>query len=156
MAPNAIEQQTYEIVSCLFDDQNGSDYRCGTLQTDGLDDDGDFDPVVIADKLKEVADNLDSEFLKPHIKILQKAAAEKAVEEFARSVDSLCMSPVAQKAEVALEFQMLKASMALGLYARKNCPELKDTIKMAMTAFINNRLAGWIGQQGGWEKVSNL
>lgn len=71
----------------------------------------------------------------------------QAVEEFARSVDSLC---AAQRAEVAPEMQLLRASMALGLYIKKTCPDLRPTIQSCMAAFINTRLAGWINQQGGW------
>ncbi|XP_038862871.1 uncharacterized protein LOC120058338 isoform X2 [Salvelinus namaycush] len=76
---------------------------------------------------------------------------EMAVEEFARSVDSLC---AAQGAEVAPEMQLLRASMALGLYVKKTCPDLRATIQSCMTAFINTRLAGWINQQGGWDQVT--
>ncbi|KAJ7998897.1 hypothetical protein DPEC_G00209740 [Dallia pectoralis] len=152
MAPQNIDNQTLDILSCLFDEEAEVGFRTrGTIQTDGgVDDDDDFDPVVIADKLREVADHLDKEFLKPHIKIIQQAAADKMVEEFGRSVDSLCSSHVAQKLEVAPEFQLLKASMALGLYVRKTCPDLKDSIQITMAAFIKSRLAGWISRQGGW------
>ncbi|KAL0978812.1 hypothetical protein UPYG_G00176050 [Umbra pygmaea] len=155
MAPN-VEQQTCEIISCFFDDLESTEVRTQgwPFETDGKDDGDDFDPVIIADKLREVADDLNEEFLKPHITIIQQAAADMVVEEFAHSVDSICKAFVTQKAEVAPEFQLLRASMALGMYVKKTCPEMKTAIQSAMTNFINSRLTHWITQQGGWKEVS--
>nr|XP_046168088.1 bcl-2-like protein 2 [Oncorhynchus gorbuscha] len=154
MSPRDIEQQTFDIISCFFEEeQNPVCFRkvYRDIESDGPGDDDGFDPVVIADKLRELGDDFDVKFIQPHIRKLQQAVADKAVEEFARTVDSLC---AAQRAEVAPEMQLLKASMALGLYVKKTCPDLRATIQSCMTAFINTRLAGWITQQGGWDQVT--
>ncbi|XP_023993005.1 bcl-2-like protein 15 isoform X1 [Salvelinus sp. IW2-2015] len=166
MSPRDIEQQTFNIISCFFEEEHNQTWNrtvkvCERIESDGPGDepkfvsktgenDG-FDPVVIADKLRELGDDFDVKFIQPHIRKLQQAVADKAVEEFARSVDSLC---AAQGAEVAPEMQLLRASMALGLYVKKTCPDLRATIQSCMTAFINTRLAGWINQQGGWDQVT--
>ncbi|XP_024239904.1 uncharacterized protein LOC112221795 isoform X1 [Oncorhynchus tshawytscha] len=161
MSPRDIEQQTFDIISCFFEEEqnpvcNRKVY--GGIESDGPGDDhltyfadDGFDPVVIADKLRELGDDFDVKFIQPHIRKLQQAVADKAVEEFARTVDSLC---AAQRAEVAPEMQLLRASVALGLYVKKTCPDLRATIQSCMTAFINTRLAGWITQQGGWDQVT--
>ncbi|XP_055774015.1 bcl-2-like protein 2 isoform X2 [Salvelinus fontinalis] len=154
MSPRDIEQQTFDIISCFFEEEqnricNRKVY--GSIESDGPGDGDGFDPVVIADKLRELGDDFDVKFIQPHIRKLRQAVADKAVEEFARSVDSLC---AAQGAEVAPEMQLLRASMALGLYVKKTCPDLRATIQSCMTAFINTRLAGWINQQGGWDQVT--
>ncbi|XP_031682969.1 uncharacterized protein LOC116374427 [Oncorhynchus kisutch] len=154
MSPRDIEQQTFDIISCFFEEEqnpvcNRKVYR--DIESDGPGDDDEFDPVVIADKLRELGDDFDVKFIQPHIRKLQQAVADKVVEEFARTVDSLC---AAQRAEVAPEMQLLRASMALGLYVKKTCPDLRATIQSCMTAFINTRLAGWITQQGGWDQVT--
>eukprot|EP00063_Salmo_salar_P014548 XP_013989383.1 PREDICTED: uncharacterized protein LOC106566081 [Salmo salar] len=154
MSPRDIEQQTFDIISCFFEEeQKPVCHRTGDggIESDGPGDDDGFDPVLIADKLRELADDFDVTFIQPHIRKLQEAVADKAVEEFARSVDSLC---AAQRAEVAPEMQLLRASMALGLYIKKTCPDLRPTIQSCMAAFINTRLAGWINQQGGWDQVT--
>ncbi|KAK6318778.1 hypothetical protein J4Q44_G00099890 [Coregonus suidteri] len=153
MAPRDIEQQTLEIISCFFEEEHALGFRDlgGCIESDGPGDDDMFDPVVIADKLRELGDDFEEKYIQPHISRLQRAVANKAVEEFARSVDSLC---AAQSAEVAPEMQLLRASMALGLYVKKTCPDLRATIQSCMAAFINTRLAGWITQQGGWDQVT--
>lgn len=74
-------------------------------------------------------------------------AAEQA---FSHGVEVLCQTPVAQGAEIAPEMQIIKASVAFGLYVKKSCPELRTTVQTAMLAFLVRRVGGWIAQQGGW------
>lgn len=59
-------------------------------------------------------------------------------------------SQVCEKAEVALEVQLIKASVAFGLYVWKSSPELKNKVQSAMNAFLNRRVGPWVTQQGGW------
>ena len=69
---------------------------------------------------------------------------------FGSCVDTLCQSWVAQRSEVAPEMNMLKASVALGLYVKKNCPDMVPFVHSAMTNFLNTRLGNWVTSQGGW------
>ena len=61
-------------------------------------------------------------------------------------MEALCQAPVPQSAEVASDIQLIKVSVALGLYIIKSSPELKQTVQDAMAAFLNRR----VSKQGGW------
>ncbi|KAM7401881.1 hypothetical protein PAMP_017158 [Pampus punctatissimus] len=158
--PQQIEWQTTEIIKCLLDDDDDDvDVRSrrfgGGLETDGPD---DFDPVLIADKLKTVADalNEDAEF-NAALAELKKAAAQDAVEAAcSHAVQALRQTQVSQRAEVAPEMQLIDAAVAFVLHVKKSCPELKNKVHGAMSAFINKHAGPWIHQQGGWDKVTNI
>ncbi|KAL6111697.1 bcl2l15 [Pungitius sinensis] len=162
MAPTAaFEWQTDQIVKCLLGDEDEvCAQRCiySDLETDGptsTSDDDNFDPVIIADKLRTVADSLnaDAQF-KAVLGELKQAVAREALETaFSNGVDVICQTPVCQKAEVFPEMQLIRASVALSLYVRKSSPELKNTIQGVMSAFLSRRVGPWVMQQGGWDKV---
>ncbi|KAM7422249.1 hypothetical protein PAMA_010359 [Pampus argenteus] len=162
--PQQIEWQTVEIIKCLFDDEDDDSVRSRALddglETDGLETDGpdDFDPVLIADKLRTVADalNEDAKF-NAALTELKKAAAQDAVDAaFSNGVQALCQTQVSQGAEVAPEMQLIKAAVAFGLHVKKSCPELKNKVHRALPAFINKRAGPWIVKQGGWDKVTDV
>lgn len=69
---------------------------------------------------------------------------------FKSSVEHLCESWVAQSGGVAVEPQLLKAAVMLGLYVKKKSPDLSAVVQGAMATFINTNLANWVFQQGGW------
>lgn len=161
MAPNEsiVEWQTREIITHLLADDEETDDRNvafahGVVEADGPEDDH-FDPVVIADRLRTVADALNEDYrFQAALSELKRAAAEEAaVEAFSHGVDALFQSQVAQQAEISPEMQLIKASVAFGLHVKKCCPDLKATVQGAMTAFLNRRVGTWVTQQGGWEKV---
>ncbi|CAK6955825.1 hypothetical protein D5F01_LYC02658 [Scomber scombrus] len=145
MAPTTadqIERQTTEILKYLFDDEESHTPRQfdNCIETDGPEDDS-FDPVLIADKLRTVADALN----------------EDAIDQaFSTGVEAVCQASVFQTAEVAPEIQLLKASVAFGLYVTKSYPELKNKVQNAMAVFLNRRVEPYVAQQGGWNKVSNI
>ncbi|XP_029948708.1 apoptosis facilitator Bcl-2-like protein 14 [Salarias fasciatus] len=161
MAPTAadVELQTTLIIQCLFDEQDHRYDRqlSGGLETDGIGDEDDgFDPVLIADRLRRIGDALaeDPRF-NAALTDLKKAAAQEAMEEaFSQSVEVLCQKQLSSSAEVAPEVQLIKASVAVGLYIKNSAPELKNKVKSVMASFINRRVGPWIAQQGGWEKVA--
>ncbi|CAB1443523.1 unnamed protein product [Pleuronectes platessa] len=160
MAPtdkHTFEWQTSEIIKCLLDDDEkdsgNRSFEANELVTDGPD---DFDPVLIADKLREVADSLNDDItFKAALNDLKKAAAQEAAEAaFSHGVEALCK--VAQSSDLAPEIQLIRASVALGCYVKKSCPELKNKLQRAMTAFLNRRVGPWVDQQGGWDAVSGV
>ncbi|KAM8757608.1 uncharacterized protein AB9X84_010385 [Acanthopagrus schlegelii] len=157
MAPTerGVEWQTSQIIDYLLRDDAQS--RClldcsGDIEHDGPgnSDDG-FDASAIADKLRSVADALNDDVrFKAALTDMKKAAATQAAEAvFSKSVVALCQAPVPQSAEVASDIQLIKVSVALGLYIIKSSPELKQTVQDAMAAFLNRR----VSKQGGWDKV---
>ncbi|XP_061076160.1 bcl-2-like protein 15 isoform X1 [Conger conger] len=114
-----------------------------------------FDPVLIADKLRELGDDYDEKVIQPLINNVRQAAADQVVQAFGDSVDGLCRSWVGQGTEVVSEMQLLKASVTLGLYVKNRCPDLVSTVQNAMGAFVNTRLGNWVEQQGGWDEVAS-
>lgn len=79
--------------------------------------------------------------------VVPPQAAEAA---FSSGVEALCKAPVIQKAEVAPEVQLIRASVAFGLYIKKSCPELKSKVQNTMAAFLDRRVGSWVAENGGW------
>lgn len=160
MAPTAdqIERQTSEILKYLFDDEESHTPRQldDCIETDGPED--GFDPVLIADKLRTVADALNEDVkIKAVLTNLKQAAVQEAVDQaFSTGVEAVCQVSGFQTAEIAPEVQLLKASVAFGLYVTKCSPELKNKVQSAMAVFLNRRVEPWVAQQGGWNKVPNI
>ncbi|KAG9352911.1 hypothetical protein JZ751_017487 [Albula glossodonta] len=114
-----------------------------------------FDPTLIADKLRELADDYDEKVIQPLMKNITQAAADQVVTAFGDSVDSLCKSWVAERAEVSSEKHLLKATIMLGLYVKRNSPGLTGAIQNAMANILNTRLGTWVADQGGWDEVAS-
>ncbi len=79
--------------------------------------------------------------------LISPQAAEQA---FIQGVEAICQTPVSKGAEVAAEVQLIRASVAFGLYVIKSCPELKNTVSDVMNTFLNRRVGTWVTKQGGW------
>uniref|UniRef100_W5MXP7 BCL2 like 15 n=1 Tax=Lepisosteus oculatus TaxID=7918 RepID=W5MXP7_LEPOC len=161
MAPKDFKQQTSSVIQCLFEEpvlKAKSLVFEDTVVADGVGDEEDsFDPVIIADKLRQLGDDYNEKVIKPHMdKFLNQArsaAAEQAALAFSDAVESLCKSWPSEGAEVRQEKYLLKASVTVGLYAYKKCPNLSETIQNVLTQFVETRLGSWIVQQGGWVSV---
>lgn len=150
MAPRNIELQTRAIIACLFDEgvrfrRQDSDY----LETDGAGDDSDdeFDPVPIAEKLKQVADGLmtDPRFQDVKKELLSATTDHVVREVFSKNVEALCR---AQPAEVAPEIQMTRTAIALGLFLKKNLPHLGNKVQNIVLSYVRQNVG-----EGGWDAV---
>ncbi|XP_043108583.1 bcl-2-like protein 15 [Puntigrus tetrazona] len=150
MAAAGLQKQTWDVIHCLLQDELSFDM----VEADGPEDENSFDPVKIASKLRELGDDYDEKVIQPLMKNVQKAAADQVVTAFSDGVDSLCNMWVVERAEVASEKQLLKAAITLGLFMKRNCPDMTNVVEDAMTGFVNNRLTNWIAEQGGWLSVS--
>lgn len=161
MAPRDLETfkwQTGEIIRCLFEDEDEPDQ--GRSGHGSLEEDSPvhFDPVVIADKLREIGDGINDErMLQAALSDLRTAAAQEAIEAaFSKGVEALCQAQVSQS-DVAPEMQLIRASVALGLFVKKSAPELRNKVQGAMMAFLNTRrVSTFVTQQGGWDTVSSV
>ncbi|XP_038154068.1 uncharacterized protein LOC119791820 isoform X2 [Cyprinodon tularosa] len=157
MAPNlhTVHDQTSEVIFFLLADETEAKSRMldsSEVESDGPED--DFDPVLVADKLRTVADALNEEKIKPLLKEMSKAAANEAVDAaFSKAVETICESYSCKGADVAPEMQLINATVALGLYVKKVSPDLKRKVQGAMTNFLNNRVSAWVVEQGGWDKL---
>ncbi|KAG7319155.1 hypothetical protein KOW79_017629 [Hemibagrus wyckioides] len=145
MALVKFQQQTSDILCCFFEEQY--------LETDSA---NDFDPVQIATQLRQLGDHYDETVIQPLMRNVQKAGADQANVVFINSVDSLCKMWVAERPEIASEKHLLKATMALSLYMKRNCPDLSVRVRDAIANILNNRLGSWIMQQGGWEQATSI
>ncbi|XP_076849396.1 bcl-2-like protein 15 [Brachyhypopomus gauderio] len=148
---NNFKQQTLAIIDCLFQDEDV--YECDGLEDSEHD---DFNPVKIAAKLRELGDHYDETVIKPLIKDVQDAAADQVVSVFGKSVNALCKMWAAERPEIVPEKEILKATVALALYVKNNCPDMTSTIRAATFSIFNNQIGSWITQQGGWEQASCL
>ncbi|KTF95663.1 hypothetical protein cypCar_00009936 [Cyprinus carpio] len=135
MAAAEIQKQTCVVIHCLLQNEQYFDM----VETDGPGDENSFDPVKIASKLRELGDDYDERVIQPLMKNVQKAAADQVVTAFSDSVDSLCQMWVVERAEVASEKQLLKAAITLGLFMKKNCPDMMNVAEVALMGFVNNR-----------------
>ncbi|XP_072558418.1 bcl-2-like protein 15 [Paramormyrops kingsleyae] len=162
MAPRIVEEQTKMIINCLFEDAMVK-FQCmerGFTEADGIiaqcagGSEDAFDPKLIAEKLRSLGDDYDETVLQPLMNELQKAAVDKMQTAFKSSVEHLCESWVTQSGGVAVEPQLLKAAITLGLYVKKKSPDLSAVVQGAMATFINTNLANWVFQQGGWAQVT--
>ncbi|XP_036415531.1 bcl-2-like protein 15 [Colossoma macropomum] len=149
MAPQDFESQTNAIISCLFLNERD------IYETDGPGslEDENADAMKIAEKLRQLGDLYDETVIQPLIKEVRTASKQQVVTAFSNGVDSLSKMWVAERAEVVPEKHLLKATITLALYMKKNCPDVTG-VQEAVVSFVNNRLASWIIQQGGWEKAS--
>ncbi|KAM9758790.1 uncharacterized protein ACNS7B_005693 [Menidia menidia] len=160
MAPSeaVVARQTAQIIYCLLEDECAPASRAfkDEYETDGNGD--DFDPVLIADKLRSIADSMNEDAMfQAALSGLRKAAAEEAVEAaFSSGVDAVCKAHTSKGPEVAPEMQLIRASVAFGLYVKKSSPELKSKVQTAMAAFLNRRVGSWVERQGGWSKVPDV
>ncbi|TDH14185.1 hypothetical protein EPR50_G00041770 [Perca flavescens] len=166
MAPSEdiVKWQTSQIIKYLLEDEEEYHSRClldAGLEVDSItaSNDDNFDPVQIADKLRSVADALnDDPRFQTALTDLKKAAANEAFEAaFSHSMETLCQTQVSQRAEVASEMQLIRASVAFGLYVIKSSPDLKFKVQSAMTAFLGRpSVVSWVTRQGGWDKVKDV
>nr|XP_015815018.2 uncharacterized protein LOC107385565 [Nothobranchius furzeri] len=152
-----IKWQTSLVIKCLLDDDDKVGSReFSSLEHDGPSDD-QFDPVLVADKLRTIADAMTEDpRLQVVLKELKQAAAQEVVDQaVSKGVETLCQAHASKGAEVAPEMQLIKASVAFGLYVKKSAPELKAQVQSALTNFLTRRVGSWVAQQGGWDKVQD-
>ncbi|KAJ3603306.1 hypothetical protein NHX12_031048 [Muraenolepis orangiensis] len=146
MDEQRVAKQTSEVVRCLFEDV----CQPCCIETDSGD---SFDPVPIANKLKEISDQLveDTEFQKALLEFKKAQHEQKAMDAaFSQAVDRVC-PPLS--AEVTPEMQLIKAAVSLGLYINSQAPKLNREIQRAMNSFLNLRVGQFVAQQGGWDAV---
>ncbi|KAM4583165.1 bcl-2-like protein 15 [Fundulus diaphanus] len=155
MAPN-VESQTESLVFYLLADDGEIESRMlkSNVETDSVVEDT-FDPVIVADKLRTIGDALNEDIrFKAAMRDLGEKVADEAFEAtFSQGVETLCKSYVTRGPEVAPEMQLIKASVAFGLYVKNKSPHLKRKVSEAMTSFLNRHVATWVAQQGGWDKL---
>ncbi|CAL8255714.1 unnamed protein product [Arctogadus glacialis] len=143
-----IQQQTLQIVLCLFQEDQGC------IEVDGVGDGDKFDPVPIANKLKEVADQLQKQWDQRIPAALLRDANQDISSAFSSAVDSICLSPVV--CEGLPEMKLITVAVALCLYLKTHAPENVSNIQQATTSFLRSRVEPFVVQQGGWGAVADL
>ncbi|CAL8254972.1 uncharacterized protein LOC115545753 isoform X2 [Gadus morhua] len=145
---DTIQQQTLQIVLCLFQED------LGCIEVDGVGDGDKFDPVPIANKLKEVADQLQKQWDKDIPAALLRDANQDISSAFSSAVDSICLSPGV--CEGLPEMKLLAVAVALGLYLKTHAPGNVSNIQQATASFLRSRVEPFVDQQGGWGAVADL
>ncbi|CAF96796.1 unnamed protein product [Tetraodon nigroviridis] len=160
MAPNqkAVELQTEEIFSHLLEDKpivyQGPFSAVETDSPAGSDD--EFNAVLIAAKLKAIADSLnDNVVFKEALEEFKIEAAKGAIEAaFSHTVKNACRAQASQCPGLSPELQLLKTTATFACLVANSCPSLRGTIFGPTIAFINRNLGDWITQQGGWGRIN--
>ncbi|XP_072571729.1 bcl-2-like protein 15 [Paramormyrops kingsleyae] len=151
MESEDIKVQTGWIVKCLFDEEGEVQDR-NLIESDSPGDDP-FDPVIIAEKLRELGDKYEESVIQPLLKKLQETPENQVATVFNEGVDCLCQTLSYQG--LAPEVLLLRAAVMLGMGVKRKLPSLVGTVESAMVNLLNRRLVTWIQQQGGWDRVAS-
>ncbi|XP_072212402.1 bcl-2-like protein 15 [Excalfactoria chinensis] len=156
------EEQTACIVEALFDDvlnEDGVDFRC--LQTDSggsvqseEESPSDFDPVIIASRLRQIGDQCNMDFERISSQVLQDVFMGK-VEKFGAAVDSLCKRWSDQNPELVYERAFLSVSVKLMMFILKKGAANFNPGHLIKAINENAQVKDYIVARGGWEKLDN-
>ncbi|XP_015740702.1 bcl-2-like protein 15 [Coturnix japonica] len=157
----SFEEQTACIVEALFDDllnEDGAHFR--SLQTDSggsvqsEEEPSDFDPVIIASRLRQIGDQCNMDFERISSQILRDVLMGK-VEKFGAAVDSLCKRWSDQNPELVYERAFLSVSVKLMMFILKKGAANFNPGHLVKAINENTQVKNYIEARGGWEKLDN-
>uniref|UniRef100_A0A8C2U621 BCL2 like 15 n=1 Tax=Coturnix japonica TaxID=93934 RepID=A0A8C2U621_COTJA len=143
-AMRSFEEQTACIVEALFDDllnEDGAHFR--SLQTDSGEP-SDFDPVIIASRLRQIGDQCNMDFERISSQILRD------VEKFGAAVDSLCKRWSDQNPELVYERAFLSVSVKLMMFILKKGAANFNPGHLVKAINENTQVKNYIEARGGW------
>ncbi|NXC49661.1 B2L15 protein, partial [Penelope pileata] len=152
-AMKTFEEQTECIVKALFEEllnEDESDFRC--LQTDSggsVQSAGGFDPVVIANRLRQIGDECTMDFERVSSRPLDEVLTGK-MEQFGAAVDSLCRRWSDQNPELVYERAFLSISVKLMMYVLENRRTRADPSHLIKVINENAQVKNYIEAHGGW------
>ncbi|XP_075578500.1 bcl-2-like protein 15 isoform X2 [Pelecanus crispus] len=156
------EEQTECVVEALFSDllgEDNSDYR--SLETDcggSVQFAGkpltEFDPVVVASRLRQIGDRCNMDFEKVSSEALAEVLEGK-MEKFGAAVDSLSRSWCVQNPELVYERAFLSISVKLLTHVAKKVPAMVCTSQLTKTINGNLQVRSYIEACGGWGNLDN-
>ncbi|NWJ08378.1 B2L15 protein, partial [Crypturellus undulatus] len=167
---STFEKQTEYIVRALFSDllnEEESAYRClekdsGESEQCADETPGNFDPVVIASRLRSIGDqcNIDFENSSHVVAEVLKGKLRLSfwhlqVEKFGAAVDSLSRSWSNQNSEFCYERAFLAISVKLAMCVAKKLPAMLHRIQLVELINGNSQVRSYIESSGGWVSMQN-
>ncbi|NWI16047.1 B2L15 protein, partial [Crypturellus soui] len=170
---STFEKQTEYIVRALFSDllnEEESAYRClekdsGESEQCADETPGNFDPVVIASRLRSIGDqcNIDfensshivAEVLKGKVMHISFSLALDLLFKFGAAVDSLSRSWSNQNPEFCYERAFLAIAVKLAMCVAKKLPAMLHRIQLVELISGNSQVRSYIESSGGWVSVQN-
>ncbi|XP_065596267.1 bcl-2-like protein 15 [Cyrtonyx montezumae] len=156
------EEQTACIVEALINDllnEDGVSFRC--LQTDSggsvqveEEQPSDFDPVIIASRLRQIGDQCNMDFERVSSQDVHEVLTGK-VEKFGAAVESLSRRWSDQNPELLYERAFLSISVKLMVYILKKGVAMADPSHLIKAINQNAQVKNYIEACGGWEKLDN-
>ncbi|KGL78722.1 Bcl-2-like 15, partial [Tinamus guttatus] len=145
------EKQTEHVVRALFSDllnEEESAYRC--LEKDSG---GNFDPVVIASRLRSIGDQCNIDFENSSHVVAEVLKGK--VEKFGAAVDSLSRSWSNQNPEFCYERAFLAVCVKLAMCVAKKVPAMLHRIQLIELINGNSQVRSYIESSGGWVSIQN-
>uniref|UniRef100_A0A8C3BUD6 BCL2 like 15 n=1 Tax=Cairina moschata TaxID=8855 RepID=A0A8C3BUD6_CAIMO len=155
------EEQTEHVVNALYYDLlhgDEIDNRC--LQTDSGGPvpfagelPSDFDPVIIASRLRQIGDQCNMDFERVSSQALAEVLTGKM--EFGAAVDSLSRSWSDQNPEMVYERAFLSVSVKLMMHILKKVPSMFHPSQLITVINGNAQVKNYIEAHGGWENLDD-
>ncbi|XP_021232657.1 bcl-2-like protein 15 isoform X1 [Numida meleagris] len=156
------EEQTACVVEALFDDllnDDETDFRC--LQTDSggsvqseEESPSYFDPVIIANRLRQIGDQCNMDFERVSSQVLREVLMGQ-MEKFGAAVDALSRRWSDQNPELVYERAFLSVSVKLMMYILKKGAAQVNPSHLIKAINENVQVKNYIEACGGWEKLDN-
>ncbi|XP_068515867.1 bcl-2-like protein 15 [Anas acuta] len=156
------EEQTKHVVNALYYDllhDDEIDNRC--LQTDSGGPvpfagelPSDFDPVIIASRLRQIGDQCNMDFERVSSQALAEVLTGK-MEKFEAAVDSLSRSWSDQNPEMVYERAFLSVSVKLMMHILKKVPSMFHPSQLITVINGNAQVKNYIEAHGGWENLDD-
>ncbi|XP_009670440.1 bcl-2-like protein 15 isoform X2 [Struthio camelus] len=158
---HTFEKQTESIVKALFSDllnEEESVYRClekdsGESEQSAGEAPSNFDPVVIASRLRSMGDQCNMDFENTSQVVAEVLKGK--IEKFGAAVDSLSRSWSNQNPELCYERAFLTVSVKLAMCVAKKVPAMVRHIQLVELINGNSRVRSYIEACGGWENLDN-
>ncbi|OXB56459.1 hypothetical protein ASZ78_004557, partial [Callipepla squamata] len=151
------EEQTACVVEALISDLLHEDevsFRC--LQTDSggsvqfeEEPPSDFDPVIIASRLRQIGDQCNMDFERVSSEVVREVLTGK-VEKFGAAVESLSRRWSDQNPELVYERAFLSVSVKLMAYILKKGVAMVDPSHLIKAINQNAQVKNYIEARGGW------
>ncbi|NXA52640.1 B2L15 protein, partial [Nothocercus julius] len=168
-AMSTFEKQTEYVVRALFSDLlNEDESACRCLEKDSGEAEqyadeipGNFDPVVIASRLRSIGDQCNIDFENSsHVAEVLKGKFKLSfwylqVEKFGAVVDSLSRSWSNQNPEFCYERAFLAISVKLAMCVAKKVPAMLHRIQLVELINGNSQVRSYIESSGGWVSMQN-
>ncbi|XP_069489468.1 bcl-2-like protein 15 [Ambystoma mexicanum] len=162
MKPRTFAEQTEEVVQALFAEFSGHHAAEQTVfnrdlvvdSATGEEQEDDFDPYIVASRLRSIGDQLDAELAGCAQQLITETAKERLQEGFSEAVRSLSTTWVSASPEMGAEKCLMKAAVNLALYLSRKAPTLAAAMHSTLTNFLTSpELSTFVQHQGGWMEV---